>query len=79
MSSGCHIEQEFLGESGSYWRVIKASALALPSIAMEVSDWSGQAHVLVRRSPVPPSMRAMLIEISLEIEQLVFQICRGPE
>jgi hypothetical protein len=46
---------------------------------MEVSDWSGKAHVLVRRSPLPPGLRAMLIEISLEIEQLVFQICRGPE
>jgi hypothetical protein len=60
------------GKSGSHWGVIKASAVALPSIGMEVGDWSRQAHVLVRRSPVPPSMHAMLIEICLEIEQLVF-------
>jgi hypothetical protein len=39
---------------------------------MEVGDWSRQAHVLVRRSPVPASMHAMLIEKFLEIEQLVF-------
>ena len=63
----------------SHWRVIKASAVALPSKGIEVGDWSRQARVLVRRSPWPPSMRAMLFEICLEIEQLVFQICRGPE
>jgi hypothetical protein len=31
MSSGCYSEQEFFGESGSHWRVIKASAVALPA------------------------------------------------
>jgi hypothetical protein len=46
---------------------------------MEIGDWSRQARVSFRRSALPPSMRAMLIEICLEIEQLVFQICRGPE
>lgn len=79
MSSKCRCEQEFLGESGSYWRVIKASAVALPAIGMEIGDWSREADVLVRRSPVPPSMHAILIEICLEIEQLVFQICGGSE
>jgi hypothetical protein len=53
MCSGCHCEQEFLGESGSHWRVIKASAVALPAIAMEGGDWSRQARVLFRRSRIP--------------------------
>src|ERR1700676_4170077 len=79
MPSRCHSEQEFLGDSGSHWRVIKASAVALPSMGMEVGDWSRQSRVLVWRSPLPPSMHAMLIEICLEIEQLVFQIRCGPE
>jgi hypothetical protein len=46
---------------------------------MEVGDWSRQARVLFRRSSLPPSMHAMFIEVCLEIEQLVFQICCGPE
>jgi len=46
---------------------------------MEVGDWSRQARVSFRRSALPPSMRAMLIEICLEIEQFVFQIRRGAE
>ena len=51
----------------------------MPPIGMEIGDWSRQARVLVRRSPLPPSMRAMLVEICLEIEQLAFQIRRGPK
>jgi hypothetical protein len=39
---------------------------------MEIGGWSRQARVSFRRSPLPPGMRAMLIEICLEIEQLVF-------
>src|SRR5450759_4149420 len=67
------------GESSSHWGVKEASAVALPSIGTETGDWSRHRDVLVRRSPLPPSMRAMLVEICLEIEQLAFQIGRGPE
>ncbi len=67
------------GESGSQWGVIEASAVALPSIGMELGDWSWYRRVLVRRSPFQSSMRAVRIEICPEIEQLVFQIRRGPE
>ena len=69
----------FIGESGWHGRVIEASAVALPSIGMETGDGSRHRRVLVRRSPLPSSMRPMLIEICPEIEQLVFQIRRGPE
>jgi len=69
----------FFGESGYHWRVIEASAVALPSIGMETGDGSRHRRVLVRRSPLPSSMRPLLIEICPEIEQLVFQIRRGPE
>ena len=69
----------FFGESGCHWRVIEASAVALPSIRMETGDGSRHRRVLVRRSPLPSSMRPMLVEICPETEQLVFQIRRGPE
>jgi len=69
----------FLGESSSHWGVIEASAVALPSIGMEAGGWSRYRRVLVRRSPLQSSMRAMRIEIGPEIEQLVFEIRRGPE
>src|ERR1019366_3150709 len=67
------------GESSSHWGVKEASAVALPSIGTETGDWSRHRCVLVRRSPFQSSMRAMLVEIGSEIEQLVFQIRRGPE
>ena len=38
MSSRCHSQQEFLGESGSHWRVIKASAVVLPCIGVQIGD-----------------------------------------
>jgi len=72
-------EVRVFGESGSHWGVIETSAVTLPSIGMEIGDWTRQARVLVRRSPLHPTMRAMFVEICLEIEQLVFQIRRGPE
>ena len=53
--------------------------MALPSIGMETGDWSRLRGVLVRRFPFQSSMRAMLVEVAPEIEQLVFQIGRGPE
>src|SRR5450759_1416924 len=67
------------GESSSHWGVKEASAVALPSIGTETGDWSRHRGVLLRRSPLQSSMRAMRIEIGSEIEQLVFQIGRGPE
>ena len=42
----------FFGESGCHWRVIEASAVALPSIRMETGDGSRHRRVLVRRSPL---------------------------
>ena len=72
-------EAPVFGESGSHWGVIEASAVALPSIGMDAGNWSRHRRVLVRRSPLQSRMRAMLIEICPEIEQLVFEIRRGPE
>ena len=66
-------------ESGSYRCVIEASAVALPSIGMELGDWSRHRRVLVRGSPFQSSMRTMRIEICPEIEQLVFETRRRPE
>ena len=67
------------GESGSHWCVIEASTVALPSIGMEIGDWSRHRRVLVRCSPFQGSMRAMMVEVGPEIEQLVFEIRSGPE
>src|ERR1019366_6596586 len=67
------------GESGCHWRVIQASAVALPSVAMETGDGSLYRRALVRRSPLQSRMRPMLIEICRETEQLDFQIRGGPE
>jgi len=69
----------FFGESGSHGGVIETSAVPLPSIGMEAGDWTRHRRVLVRGSALQSSVRAMLIEICPEIEQLVFQIRRGPE
>jgi hypothetical protein len=59
--------------------VIEASTVALPSIGMEIGDSSWHKHVLVRRSSLQCSMGAMIVEVCSEIEQLVFEICSGPE
>ena len=67
------------GESGSYWGVIEASAVALPSIGMEPGDWSWYRRDWIRRSPFQSSVRAIRIEICPEIEQLVLQVRRRPE
>jgi len=67
------------GESGSHWGVIEASAVALPSIGMEIGDWSWYRRVLVRRSSFQCSVRAMIVEVSPESEQLVFEIRSRPE
>src|SRR5438874_4672020 len=66
-------------ESGSHWCVIEASTVALPSIGMEIGDGSRPRRVLVRCSPFQGSMRAMMVEVCPEIQQLVFEIRRGPE
>ena len=44
-----------------------------------MGDWSRHRRVLVRCSPFQGSMRAMMVEVCPEIEQLVFEIRRGPE
>src|SRR5438309_1661332 len=67
------------GESGSPWYVIEASTVALPSIGMEMGDSSRHRRVLVRCSPFQGSMRAMIVKVCPEIEQLVFEIRSGPE
>src|SRR5207245_3540100 len=67
------------GESGSPWCVIEASTVALPSIGLEIGDWSRPRRVLIRCSPFRGSMRAMTVEVCPEIEQLVFEIRSGPE
>ena len=68
-----------LGESGSHRCVIEASAMRLPSIGMEIGDWSWYRRVLVRRPPFQCSVRAMIVEVSPEIEQLIFEIRSSPE
>src|SRR6266704_968178 len=67
------------GESGSHGCVIEASTVPLPSMGMEIGGWSRHRCVLVRYSPFQGSMRAMMVEVCAEIEQLVFEIRRGPE
>ena len=67
------------GELGGHRCVIKASAVRLPSIGMEIGDWSWYRRVLVRRSPFQCRVRAMIVEVSPEIEQLVFEIRSRPE
>ena len=66
-----------IGESGSHWCVIEASTVALPSIGMEIGDWSRHRRVLIRCSPFQGSMRALMVEVCAEIEQLVFEIRRS--
>ena len=66
------------GESGSHRCVIEASAVRLPSIGMEIGDWS-QYRLVVRRSPLQCGVRSMIVEVSCEIEQLVFEIRSRPE
>ena len=51
--------------------------MGLPSKRAEICDWSG--HRRIRRSPFPRGMRAMVVEVGPEIEQLVFEICGRPE
>src|SRR5690348_5268906 len=46
---------------------------------MEIGDSSRHKHVLVRHSSLQCSMGAMMVEVCSEIEQLVFEICSGPE
>ena len=53
--------------------------MALPSVGMKIGDSSRHKHVLVRRSSLQCSMGAMIVEVCSEIEQLVFEICSGPE
>ena len=53
--------------------------MALPSIGMEIGDWSHSRPGRVERSPLQGGMRAMMAEVSREIEQLVFEIRSGPE
>ncbi len=53
--------------------------MALPSIGMEMGDGSRHRCVLFRCSPFQGSMRAMMVEVCPEIEQLVFEIRSGPE
>ena len=44
-----------------------------------MGDGSRHRRVLVRCSPFQSSMRAMMVEVCPEIEQLVFEIRSGPE
>src|SRR5215469_13727703 len=65
------------GESSSYRCLIQASAMRFPSVRLELRDrpqrcvlwWSAQAC----------GMRAMMVEIRLEIDQLAFEIGGCPE
>ena len=66
-------------KSGSHGCVIEASTVALPSIGMEIRGWSHSRLGRVGRSPLQGGMRAMIVEVCREIEQLVFEIRRGPE
>src|SRR5207244_13416244 len=78
MSAGYSGEHESL-ENQAAIGMIEASTVALPSIGMEIGDGSWRKRVLVRCSPFQGSMRAMMVEVGPEIEQLVFEIRRGPE
>jgi hypothetical protein len=46
---------------------------------MEIGDWSHSRPGRVGRSPLHGGMRAMMVEVCREIEQLVFEIRSGPE
>ena len=49
----------------------------LPSKRAEIGYWSGRGRI--RRLPFHRGMRAMVVEVGPEIEQLVFEVCRRPE
>ena len=44
-----------------------------------MGNWRRHRRVFVRRSPFQCRMRAMIVEVSPEIEQLVFEIRTRPE
>ena len=48
--------------------------MALPSIGTETGDGSPDTRVLVGGSALPSRMRAMLVKIGFDIEQLAFEI-----
>ena len=51
--------------------------MRLPLKRVEIGDWS--RHGRIRRSPFQRVMRAMVVEVGPEIEQLVLQIGSRPE
>jgi len=64
-------------ESSSYRGLIQASAMRFPSVRLELRD-RPQRCVLGWSAPAC-GMRAMMVEIGLEIEQLAFEIGGCPE
>src|SRR5215469_2527802 len=65
------------GESSSYRCLIQASAMRFPSVRLELRD-RPRPWVLGWSAPAC-GMRAMMVEIGLEIEQLAFEIGACPE
>src|SRR5215831_4902306 len=65
------------GESSSYRCLIQASAMRFPSVPLELRD-RPRRSVLWWSAPAC-GMRAMMVEIGLEIEKLAFEIGGCPE
>jgi hypothetical protein len=66
-----------LEKSGCHRCLIESPTMRLPFKRVEIGDWPW--HGRIRRSPFPWGMRAMVVEVGPEIEQLVFEIRRRPE
>ena len=64
-------------ESGSYRGLIQASAVRFPSIRLEVGD--RPRWCVLWWSSHPCAMRAMMVKIGFEVEQLAFEIGGCPK
>lgn len=76
-SSRVYDSDRVCGGLSSYRCLIQSSAMRFPSIRLEVRD--RPSRYIVGWSPRPCAMRAMMVKIGFEIEQLAFEIGGCPE
>ena len=76
-SSRVYDSDRVCGGLSSYGCLIQSSAMRFPSIRLEVRD--RPSRYIAGWSPRPCAMRAMMVKIGFEIEQLAFEIGGCPE